>query len=303
MIRPARFQSNPQTAASNAFQTDPDASPAEQQRSALTEFECLVSALRGAGIDVLVFDDTLEPHTPDSVFPNNWVSFHADGTVVLYPMEAENRRGERRLDVIERLDAEFGFQVREIVDLSHHEDEGHFLEGTGSMVLDRVNRVAYACLSSRTHLDVLGDFAQRMDYDVVAFDAVDRDGVPVYHTNVLMAIGEQLAVICDAAIAREDQRAAVLERLESTGHDLVSLDFDQLESFAGNMLELRAADGVRVMAMSQRAWDALRTEQRAKIEANGRVVAAAIDDIEDSAGGSVRCMLAEIHLPGAGPTD
>ena len=300
MIRPTRFQSNPQTADSNAFQTQTDASPAEQQRSALTEFENLVSVLRGAGIEVHVFDDTLEPHTPDSVFPNNWVSFHADGTVVLYPMEAENRRGERRLDVIERLDAELGFQVRQVVDLSHHEDAGHFLEGTGSMVLDRANRVAYACLSSRTHLDVLGDFAQRMDYDVVAFEALDRHGVPIYHTNVLMAIGEKLAVICDAAIARDDQRAAVLERLESTGHELVSLDFDQLESFAGNMLELRAADGVPVMAMSQRAWDSLSAEQQAKMEANGRVVTAAIDDIEDSAGGSVRCMLAEIHLPRSG---
>jgi hypothetical protein len=303
MIRPTRFQSNPQTADSNAFQTQPDASPAEQQRSALTEFESLVSVLRGAGIEVHVFDDTLEPHTPDSVFPNNWVSFHADGTVVLYPMEAENRRGERRLDVIERLDAELGFQVRQVVDLSHHEDTGHFLEGTGSMVLDRANRVAYACLSSRTHLDVLGDFAQRMDYDVVAFEALDRHGVPIYHTNVLMAIGEKLAVICDAAIARDDQRAAVLERLESTGHELVSLDFDQLESFAGNMLELRAADGVPVIAMSQRAWDSLSAEQQARMGANGRVVTAAIDDIEDSAGGSVRCMLAEIHLPRATAAD
>jgi hypothetical protein len=299
MIRPVRFQSNPQTADSNAFQTEPDASPAEQQRAALPAFEGLVAALRDAGIHVVVVDDTTEPHTPDSVFPNNWVSFHADGTVVLYPMEAENRRGERRRDIIERLDTELGFHVRDIVDLSHHEADGHFLEGTGSMVLDRVNRIAYACLSSRTHLDVLGDFAQRMDYDVVAFEAVDRDGVPIYHTNVLMTVGEKLAVICDAAIAREDQRAAVLERLESTGHEIVLLDFDQLEAFAGNMLELRAADGEPVMAMSSRAWDSLNEGQRAKLKANGRIVTAAIDDIEDSAGGSVRCMLAEIHLPRA----
>ena len=297
MIRPTRFQSNPQTADSNAFQTEPDASPAEQQRAALPEFEGLVSALRGAGIDVVVFDDTPEPHTPDSVFPNNWVSFHADGTVVIYPMEAENRRGERRLDIIDRLGTELGFQVREVVDLSHHEANGHFLEGTGSMVLDRVNRIAYACLSSRTHLDVLGDFAQRMDYDVVAFEAVDRDGVPIYHTNVLMNVGERLAVICDGAISRDEQRKAVLERLEATGHEIISLSFDQLLAFAGNMLELRAADGVPVIAMSRRAWNSLSEEQRAVCEANGRIVTAAIDDIEDSAGGSVRCMLAEIHLP------
>ena len=300
MIRPARFQSNPQTADSNAFQTEPDATPAEQQRAALAEFEGLVAALRDAGIEVIVFDDTNEPHTPDSVFPNNWVSFHADGTVVLYPMEAENRRGERRIDIIDRFAAEMGFQVREVVDLSHHEADGHFLEGTGSMVLDRVNRIAYACLSSRTHLDVLGDFAQRMDYDVVAFEAVDRDGIPIYHTNVLMNIGEELAVICDAAITRDDQRAAVLERLASTGHQVIRLDFDQLEAFAGNMLELRAADGMPVVAMSQRAWDSLSNEQRERFEANGRVVTAPIDDIEDSAGGSVRCMLAEIHLPRGG---
>ena len=297
MIRPTRFQSNPQTADSNAFQTEPDASPAEQQRAALPEFEGLISALRGAGVDVVVFDDTPEPHTPDSVFPNNWVSFHADGTVVIYPMEAENRRGERRLDIIDRLGTELGFQVREVVDLSHHEANGHFLEGTGSMVLDRVNRVAYACLSSRTHLDVLGDFAQRMDYDVVAFEAVDRDGVPIYHTNVLMNVGERLAVICDGAISRDEQRKAVLERLEATGHEIISLSFDQLLAFAGNMLELRAADGVPVIAMSRRAWNSLSEEQRAVCEANGRIVTAAIDDIEDSAGGSVRCMLAEIHLP------
>jgi hypothetical protein len=297
MIRPTRFQSNPQTAESNAFQTDPDLPPAEQQRAALQEFERLASALRDAGIEVIVFDDTREPHTPDSVFPNNWVSFHADGTVVLYPMEAENRRGERRPEIIERLDMELGFQVRELLDLSQHEKDGHFLEGTGSMVLDRVNRIAYACLSSRTHLDVLGDFAQRMDYDVVAFEAVDRQGVPIYHTNVLMSVGAKLAVICDVAITREDQRAAVLERLQSTDHDVIRLDFDQLEAFAGNMLELRAADGDPVVAMSRRAWDSLSEEQQEKFEANGRIVKARIDDIEDSAGGSVRCMLAEIHLP------
>lgn len=297
MIRPTRFQSNPQTADSNAFQARPDASPDEQQRAALAEFEGLVSALRGAGIDVLVFDDTSEPHTPDSVFPNNWVSFHGDGTVVLYPMEAENRRGERRLDIIECLDAELGFQVREVVDLSPHEADGLFLEGTGSMVLDRANRIAYACLSSRTHLDVLGDFAQRMDYEVVAFDAVDRDGVPIYHTNVLMNVGETLAVVCADAIPRDEQRAAVLERLEATGHEVVLIDFDQLEAFAGNMLELRAADGVPVIAMSQRAWDSLDAKQKTSIEGNGRIAVAAIDDIEDSSGGSVRCMLAEVHLP------
>ncbi len=297
MIRPARFESNPLTAESNRFQGKTDASPEEQQASALEQFDALAAALREAGVNVVVVEDTSEPHTPDSIFPNNWVSFHADGRVVLYPMEAENRRTERRMDIIEALSSDYGFQVGEVVDLSAHEANGSYLEGTGSMVLDRVNRVAYACISSRTHLDALGDFAQRMDYDVVAFDAVDRDGVPIYHTNVVMNVGEALAVICGEAIPREDQREAVLESLRSTGHEIVDLSFDQLDAFAGNMLELKTEQGQRLLAMSSQAYNSLDSAQQEKLAANGLVVHCPIDDIEASAGGSVRCMLAEIHLP------
>jgi hypothetical protein len=297
MIRPARFESNPMTAESNVFQGRSGATAAEQQQAAVLEFDALVEALRAAKIDVIVVDDTSEPHTPDSIFPNNWVSFHADGRVVLYPMEAANRRTERRADIIERLVDESGFQVSEVLDLTAHENSGHYLEGTGSMVLDRVNRVAYACLSSRTQLDPLGDFAQRMGYDVVAFDAVDRDGTPIYHTNVLMSIGESITVICDAAITRDDQRDAVMTRLHETGHDVVSLSYDQLDAFAGNMLELRSKDGDRVLAMSSRAWDSLESEQQKVLQTNGKIVSSPVDNIESSAGGSVRCMLAEIHLP------
>jgi hypothetical protein len=212
-------------------------------------------------------------------------------------MEAFNRRTERRTDIIDRLVDEHGFQVVDILDLSEHEASGHYLEGTGSMVLDRSNRIAYACLSSRTQLDPLGDFAQRMGYDVVSFDAVDRDGVPIYHTNVLMNVGEALAVICDEAITRGDQREAVLARLRETGHDIVHLSYDQLDAFAGNMLELRNDDGDRVLAMSTQAWDSLHAAQRETLQANARIVSSPIDSIESSAGGSVRCMLAEIHLP------
>ena len=299
MIRPARFESNPLTAASNRFQGKSGASPAEQQAAAEREFDGLVAALRAAGIDVVVVEDTPEPHTPDSIFPNNWISMHADGRVVLYPMEAENRRTERRSDIIEQLHDTIGLQVAEVVDLTAHEKKGHYLEGTGSMVLDRANRIAYACLSSRTHLDALGDFAQRMGYEVVAFDAVDSDGVPIYHTNVLMNVGEDLAVICDEAIPREDQREAVLARLRDTGHEVISLSYEQLHAFAGNMLELRNADGERITAMSQQAYDSLSPGQRERLAANGRIVSAPIDSIEQSAGGSVRCMLAEVHLPNA----
>lgn len=285
------------TAESNRFQGRSTAGPAEQQQAALREFDALVDVLRAADITVVVVDDTAEPHTPDSIFPNNWVSFHADGRVVLYPMEATNRRTERRTEIIAQLDKDFGFQVTEIVDLTGHEESGHFLEGTGSMVLDRSNRIAYACLSSRTQLDPLGDFAQRMDYDVVTFDAVDDEGVPIYHTNVLMNIGEAVAVICAAAIPREEQREAVIARLRDTGHDIVHLTYDQLNAFAGNMLELRNSQGERVLAISDRAWESLSAAQRGVLQANGKIVTSPIDNIENSAGGSVRCMLAEIHLP------
>jgi len=299
MIRPVRFESNPLTAASNRFQGRNTASPEQQQVAAAAEFDSLATALRDAGIKVVDIEDTLEPHTPDAIFPNNWVSFHADGTVVLYPLEAPNRRTERRQDIIDTLANQYGFQVSRVVDLSDHEESGHFLEGTGSLVLDRVNRIAYACLSSRTHLDTLGDFAQRMDYEVVAFDAMDRNGAAIYHTNVLMNVGEGLAVICDEAIPREDQRAAVMQSLSNSGHEVLALTFDQMESFAGNMLELRSSDGERLIAMSEQARKSLTASQLETISSYAKVISVRIDNIESSAGGSVRCMLAEIHLPPA----
>ncbi len=297
MIRPARFESNPMTAESNRFQGRNPLSPEQQHNVAVQEFDALVEVLREAGIKVVLVQDTPEPHTPDSIFPNNWVSFHADGRVVLYPMEAPNRRTERRPDIIEMLDTELGYQVREIIDLSGHEKNAHYLEGTGSMVLDRTNKIAYACLSSRTQLDPLGDFAQQMDYDVVAFDAFDRNGVRIYHTNVLMNVGEAVAVICSESITDKAQQKAVLAQLKVTGHQVVDLSYEQLDAFAGNMLELRREDGVRVVAMSSQAWNSLNDDQREILQANGKVVHTPIDNIESSAGGSVRCMLAEVHLP------
>ena len=300
MIRPAGFESNPLTAASNRFQSESAVSSEEQHAAALREFDALAALLRDAGVEVIVIEDTAEPHTPDAIFPNNWISTHADGRVVLYPMEAENRRTERRFDIVEHLTDACGRQVSEIVDLSGHEAEGRYLEGTGSMVLDRTNRVAYACISTRTHLDPLGDFAQRMDYDVVAFDAVDSSGVPIYHTNVMMSVGDRLAIICDEAIPRSEQREAVLARLRATGHEIVHLSYAQLHAFAGNMLELRNTDGERLLAMSQQAYDSLTKQQKQVLADDARIVSAAIDTIESSAGGSVRCMLAEVHLPAEG---
>ncbi|NQV86189.1 MAG: amidinotransferase, partial [Woeseiaceae bacterium] len=267
------------TAASNLFQGRTNATASEQQQAAVREFDNLVDALRLARINVVVVEDTPEPHTPDSIFPNNWVSFHEDGRIVLYPMEAINRRTERRADIIETLSSEYKFQIKDILDLSEHENAGHYLEGTGSMVLDRSNRIAYACLSSRTQLGPLGDFAQRMDYEVVSFDAVDRDGIPIYHTNVLMNVGESLAVICEESIANVDQRTAVLTSLRDTGHEVVSLSYDQLDAFAGNMLELRNGAGERVVAMSTRAWESLDATQGQTLQANGRIIHVAINNI------------------------
>ncbi|MET0534721.1 MAG: citrulline utilization hydrolase CtlX [Steroidobacter sp.] len=298
MIRPVAFAGNPQTQASNSFQDrDAGAIDAANQAAALREFEGLAAALREAGVAVHVFDDTLEPHTPDSIFPNNWVSFHADGTVVLYPMLAENRRLERRLDVLEALSAKHGFRASRVIDLTGHEQTGRYLEGTGSLVLDRAQRVAYACVSPRTDLDVLGDFAQQLDYDVVAFEARDANGAAIYHTNVLMSVGERFAAVCTSAI-REDERAAVLNTLRQSGRAVVELTLEQMAAFAGNMLELGSSRTGSVLAMSERAREVLTPDQRKTLEVNaGPIVATPIPTIERLGGGSVRCMLAEVHLP------
>jgi hypothetical protein len=300
-IRPVRFVGNPQTSASNRFQRGAaELSDEQAQTAALREFGDFVAVLRSAGVTVHAFDDTPHPHTPDSIFPNNWVSFHADGSVVLYPMLADNRRQERRQDLLEDLSARHGFRVARVIDLTHHEREGKFLEGTGSLVLDRVHRIAYACVSPRTDLDVLGDFAQQLDYDVVSFEAADYGGVAIYHTNVLMCIGTRFAAVCSACI-REDERAAVLDALRTTGHTIIDLTMEQLAAFAGNMLELRTARAGTVVAMSRTALDSLSPHQRAAIaEHAGPIVPAAIPTIETLGGGSVRCMLAEIHLPRKG---
>ncbi len=298
MIRPVRFSANIETQASNRFQARDSAdAPQNAQADALAEFHALESALRTAGVDVRVFEDTLEPHTPDSIFPNNWVTFHADGTVVLYPMLAPNRRHERRADILEALSAREGFFTSRIVDLTHYEGDGKFLEGTGSLVLDRVNRTAYACVSPRTDLDVLGDFARQLDYDVVSFEATDSTGFPIYHTNVMMSVGARFAAVCSAAI-RQDARPAVLERLRTGGRELLELSYDQMHAFAGNMLELRTCAGASVTALSQRAVESLSPQQRAFLERHtGAIISVPIPTIERLGGGSVRCMLAEVHLP------
>ncbi len=297
MIRPFRFQSNPQTADSNRFQQQNDSYGDDAaHEKALLEFNNLVATLEAVGIDVVVFDDTPEPHTPDSIFPNNWLSTHADGTVVFYPMMASNRRPERRADILDSLHANHGFEVEQTIDLSSSESDERFLEGTGSLVLDRKNHIAYACLSARTDADLLGEFGRRMDYELVAFDAAGEDGTAIYHTNVMLCIGVDFAVICSESI-NEGQRQAVLNKLLDTGHEAIDISYEQMASFAGNMLELKSANGGRILAMSRQALNSLTAEQRKKLSRRTHIVAASIDSIEKSSGGSVRCMLAEIHLP------
>jgi hypothetical protein len=294
MVRPVNFGFNRQTAASNAFQ-HPAESPGAQDLI-LAEFDSLATALQHAGVEVLIAADTAAPAKPDAIFPNNWVSFHCDGTVALYPMLAPNRRTERREDILEWLAREGHFRVSRTVDLTHREIEGKFLEGTGSLVLDRSRRVAYASLSPRTDLDVLGEFAQLLDYELVAFESRAAGGQPVYHTNVLMAIGTHFAVVCGEAIGDPRHRAAVFEKLREAGHDIVDITRLQMQEFAGNVLELAPVGG-RIIALSSRAWESLEAAQRRILEAHATPLPVSIPTIERIGGGGVRCMLAEIHLP------
>ncbi len=296
MVRPGSFAFNDQTAPSNTFQSAGTGSAADIHRRALTEFDNMTEILRAAGVDVLVFEDTPDPPKPDAVFPNNWISFHHDGKVVLYPMMAENRRAERRRDVIGKLSE--SFHVEEIIDLSAYEKEGKFLEGTGSMVLDRMQRIAYACLSPRTHPEVLKVFGDRLGYEMVSFRAADSRGVPLYHTNVVMCIGDGFAVVCLDAVADADERQELRLSLENTGKYIVEISADQLNSFAGNMLLAENRQGQKLLVMSSGAYESLSLSQRDALDDFARLLPVELDTIESNGGGSARCMMAEIHLPG-----
>jgi hypothetical protein len=294
MIRPVNFGFNEQTAGSNAFQNR-NAEQQQVQDNALKEFDSLVDILKKNNVEVIVIDDTMEPHTPDSIFPNNWVSFHRDGNVFLYPMMAENRRLERREDIIMQLEDEF--QIKHVVDLSRFEHENKFLEGTGSMVLDRENKIAYACLSPRTNKEVLDLFCTQSGYKPVLFHAVDENGMDIYHTNVLMCIGSRFAVICLDSIADEKEKAEVIASLNATQKEIVAISFAQMNQFAGNMLELENKSGERLLVMSQNAYRSLNANQKTTLEKYCRLLYADINTIENNGGGSARCMIAEVHLP------
>jgi hypothetical protein len=296
MVRPASFGCNPQTAPSNAFQAKPGlAAGNDPQIGALREFHVLAEALERGGVEVLIAPDSEQPAKPDAIFPNNWVSFHHDGTVALYPLLAPNRRWERRDEILQQVVRSGEFRVSRTVDLTHREAEHKFLEGTGSVVLDRVHRVAYACSSPRTDLDVLGEFAQQLDYELMTFDA-HAGGAAVYHTNVLMAIGTGFAVVCSESIVNDAHRAAVLSKLRATDHAIVEITLAQMAQFAANILELAVPDG-KLIALSRTALECLAPAQRRALESWATLIPAEIPTIERIGGGGVRCMLAEIHLP------
>jgi hypothetical protein len=299
MIRPAAFDYNPETALTNKMQQPADGR--DSGALARKEFDGLVRALESEGITVCAVEDTTEPSKPDAVFPNNWVSFHEDGTVVLYPMQAQTRRRERRREVIDAVVDRLGFKVARILDLTHHEREGRFLEGTGSVILDHVERVVYASLSPRTHPAVVQEWAREMGYEPCVFAATDRAGVPLYHTNVLMCVGARMAVIGTEAVAPED-RARLLDRLRAGRREVIEIGHDEIGCFAGNMLELATWDEAlgdsQVLVMSESARQGLRPDNFARLAAaTDTVLAVPVPTIERLGGGSVRCMLAEVFLP------
>jgi hypothetical protein len=294
MIRPVAFGFNTQTAQSNAFQNRSGDQQLVQQK-ALQEFDGFVAILKSNGVNVTVVNDTIEPHTPDSIFPNNWVSFHDSGDIFLYPMQAENRRLERREDIIRQLEERF--KANHVIDLSRFELKDQFLEGTGSMVLDRENKIAYACLSPRTNTEVLKAFCDYTGYKAITFNAFDQRGQAIYHTNVLMAMGSQFAVICLDSITNTQEKETVIASLKETRKEIIDITFEQMNSFAGNMLEVKNTAGETLIVMSQTAYLSLTDEQKTALEKHGKLVYADINNIETNGGGSARCMIAEVHLP------
>jgi len=296
MIRPAHFGFNPQTAGNNTFQSDDkQESPEEIANKAQSEFDQMVKKLRSEGVNIYVIEDTDEPRKPDAIFPNNWISFHVNAAVITYPMFAPNRRIERREDIIDELGKTFKVDRR--YTFEHYEEDEMYLEGTGSMLFDRDHKIVYACLSQRTDARLIDKFCVLVEYERVVFHAVDRNGMPIYHTNVMMAIGEDFAVLCKESIHNPDEVKELEDILEKTGKEIIDISYDQMESFAGNMLQVRNETGQTFLVMSQAAYDSLSAAQIEKLSSKTQILPIDISTIEYYGGGSVRCMMAEIFLP------
>lgn len=293
MIQPVHFSFNDETAVNNSFQNKSD--QANVQAKAREEFEQFITVLREHDIDVSVVEDTPDPHTPDSIFPNNWISFHEDGSICLYPMFAVNRRLERKPSVLHAIQQKF--TINQTHDFTAHEKNALFLEGTGSMVLDRENKIAYACLSPRTNLDVLNEFCNTMHYKAISFVAVDAAGAPIYHTNVMMCVADDYVVICLDSIKDKHEQELVKESIIQSGKIVIEIDFDQMNHFAGNMLQVHNTKGEKFLVMSSQAYRALLPKQIETIQSFNKIIHSDITTIETNGGGSARCMMAEIFLP------
>jgi hypothetical protein len=292
MIRPVAFDFNTETAVNNAFQQS--GSNQNAQNKAAEEFQEFVNKLRSEGVDVLVVEDTPTPKTPDSIFPNNWVSFHADGSIFLYPMFAENRRAERKPHVLEQIEKEF--EISNKIDLSSYEAKNIFLEGTGSMVLDRTNHIAYACLSPRTDMSVLEAWCEIAGFTPCSFLAIDKNGGEIYHTNVMMCVADRYVVICLESIADPNERNKVIRQIESSKKEIIPISLDQMHAFAGNMLQVESQKGTPLLVMSTQAFQALSDAQRDKLSSYNKIIHSELFTIEKNGGGSARCMMAEIFL-------
>ena len=293
LIRPRHFGYNAEAAQSNTHQQKPSEQASEIRARATVECAEFASRLKAAGIEVLLFDDELEPPTPDAIFPNNWFSTHEDGTLVLYPMAVSNRRAERRPRLIEALSRRL--RTKRVVDLTGWEARQKYLEGTGSVVLDRAHGIAYAARSVRTHDEVLAELCRELELRALVFDTHERNGSPEYHTNVVMAIGERTAVVCLAAIREPAQREAVRDSLVQTGHAIIEISLEQLDAFAGNLLQLHSADGKLHWVMSSRAHAALSDAQKRALSADAELLHSPLPTVESVGGGSARCMLAELY--------
>ena len=297
MVRPAHFGFNVNTAKTNAFQQQiASINEEEIAKMAISEFDGLVSVLEENKVGVLVAQDTTEYFTPDAVFPNNWITFHENGKVVLYPMLAPERRLERKLDVFKYLSKEYSIDA-EVIDLSPFEEDEKYLEGTGSLILDRVNKRAFACISQRTDQYVLREFEKQTGYKVVAFNAVDDNGLPVYHTNVILSICQHFVVVCLDVIKDKAQQDLVEKELSVGGRELIKISLEQVKNFCGNVLGLRNSSGESLVVMSTTAYEAFSTAQKQQIKKHAELIHSSIPTIERVGGGSVRCMLAAIHLP------
>lgn len=296
MIRPSRFYPNPETARDNAFQSRADFDAQALAAAARSEFDAAVQTLRDVGVRVHMFEDTAEPEKPDAVFPNNWISTHHDGRVALFPMYSELRRRERRHDIIEELRKTY--KITDVIDYSSFEEQGSCLEGTGSLVLDRVNRVAYVSLSNRSNPKVIQRFADDFGYESVTFTSVGLDGQPIYHTNVMMCVGSEFAIVGLAMIPNKPERKQVQARLEASEKKIVELAPEQVANFAGNAIELNDSTGAKLLVLSTRALRTLDREQRTVLTHHARLVPLELPTIE-LGGGSARCMIATIHLPAA----